>query len=187
MEGDGIQKDALRAFFPRPRRSFGLRMAPLIDLVFLLLIFFLVAVKWRPQEDFIPLRLPTAQAQGPGVGRPEPLRIYISSIETGCLVRIGLPPPRVFLSKTRAGRDAEAGQGQTVQINTQTMEGDLAELMEKIEEVLAAQKRLTSDPIEIICEPDVKSEFWVRVCNVFYGMRMTDITFPMTQWQEPDE
>ena len=167
MEGDGIQKDCLRAFFSRPRHSFGLRMAPLIDLVFLLLIFFLVAVKWRPQEDFIPLRLPAAQAQVSGVGRPEPLRIYISSIETGCLIRIG--------------------QEQTVQINSQTMERDLARLMEKIEQVLAAQKRLTSDPIEIICEPDVKSEFWVRICNVFYGMRMTDITLAMTRWQGPDE
>lgn len=167
MEGDGIQKDALRHFPPRPRHSFGLRMAPLIDLVFLLLIFFLVAVKWRPQEDFIPLRLPAAQAQGSVVGRPEPLRIYISSIEDGCLVKIG--------------------QSQTVQINTKAMERDLLELMEKIEQVLSAQKRLTSDPIEIICEPDVKSEFWVRICNVFYGMRMTDITFPMTQLQGQDE
>ncbi len=167
MEGDGIQKDAIRRFFPRPKRSFGLRMAPLIDLVFLLLIFFLVAVKWRPQEDFIPLRLPAAQAQVPDIGRPEPLRIYISSIEKGCLVRIGLD--------------------QTVQINNQTMERDLARLMEKIEQVLAAQERLTSDPIEIICEPDVKSEFWVRICNVFYGMRMTDITLAMIQWQGPDE
>ena len=90
MEGDGIQKDGLRRFFTRPKHSFGLRMAPLIDLVFLLLIFFLVAVKWRPQEDFIPLRLPAAQAQVAGIARPEPLRIHISSIEEGCLVRIGL-------------------------------------------------------------------------------------------------
>jgi len=167
MEGDGIQKDTLRRFFTRPKHSFGLRMAPLIDLVFLLLIFFLVAVKWRPQEDFIPLRLPAAQAQVSGLGRPEPLRIHISSLEEGCAVRIGV--------------------WQTVQINSQTMERDLARFIEKIEQVLAEQKRLVSDPIEVICEPEVKSEFWVRICNVFYGMKMTDITFPMTQWQGPDE
>lgn len=167
MEGDGIQKDTLRRFFTRPKHSFGLRMAPLIDLVFLLLIFFLVAVKWRPQEDFIPLKLPAAQAQVAGIGRPEPLRIHISSVDDGCLVGVS--------------------QGQTVQIDSQTMERDLAQLMEKIEQVLAEQKRLTSDPIEIICEPEVKSEFWVRICNVFYGMGMTDITFSMIQWQGPDE
>jgi len=67
------------------------------------------------------------------------------------------------------------------------MERDLARFIEKIEQVLAEQKRLVSDPIEVICEPEVKSEFWVRICNVFYGMKMTDITFPMTQWQGPDE
>ncbi len=167
MEGDGIQKDALRRVFARPKHSFGLRMAPLIDLVFLLLIFFLVAVKWRPQEDFIPLKLPAAQAQVPGIGRPEPLRIHISSIEGGCLVRIGLD--------------------RTAQINSRTMEGDIARFIEKIEQVLESQKRLTSDPIEIICEGDVKSEFWVRICNVFYGMKMTDITFPMTGLQGQDE
>ena len=167
MEADSIQKDVLRKIFSRPRHSFGLRMAPLVDLVFLLLIFFLVAAKWRPQEDFIPLRLPVAQAQVSGIGRPEPLRIYISSIENGCRIRIG--------------------RNQAVRINTRTMEQDLAEFIVKIEEVLAAQKRLVSDPIEIICGPDVKSEYWIRICNVFYGMKMTDITFSMIQWQDPHE
>jgi biopolymer transport protein ExbD len=142
-------------------------MAPLIDLVFLLLIFFLVAVKWRPQEEFIPLKLAAAEAQVPGIARPEPLQIYVSSIGDGCLIRIGW--------------------GRTVQINSRTMEQDLSRFIEEIEQVLTEQKRLTSDPIEIICEPDVKSEFWVRICNVFYGMKMTDITFPMAQRQGQDE
>lgn len=167
MEGDRIQKDVLRPLFLRPRPSFSLRMAPLIDLVFLMLIFFLVAVKWRPQEDFLPLKLPAVQAQTAGIGRPEPLRIYISSTREGCFVKIG--------------------QIQTTKITRQSFETDLVELMKKMEEVMIAQGRVASDPIEIICEPDVKSEYWIRICNVFYGMKITDITFPMTQWQDASE
>lgn len=167
MEGDGPKKDALRKVFFRPRNSFSLRMAPMIDLVFLLLIFFLVAVKWRPREDFIPLRLASAQAQPIEIGKPEPLQIYISTNPDGCLVQIG--------------------RMQTAQISGQTIEQDLAELMEKIDVVLVSQKRNVSDPIEIICEPDVKSEYWIKICNVFYGMKLTDIIFPMTQWQGPYE
>jgi len=54
-------------------------MAPMIDMVFLLLIFFLVAAKWRPQEDFLPFQLPLAHAQEQRIGKPEPLMIHISA------------------------------------------------------------------------------------------------------------
>jgi len=136
-------------------------MAPMIDMVFLLLIFFLVAAKWRPQEDFLPFQLPLAQAQEQRIGKPEPLIIHISATQAGCQVQIG--------------------QSDAVQIENQTIEANLAVLMEKIESSLLAQKRFATDPIEIVCEPEVKWEHLTKIYNTFFGAGLTDITFQMTE------
>ena len=142
-------------------RSFSLRMAPMIDLIFLLLIFFLVSAKWRPQEDFLPFQLPTAQGQSQGPARPEPLEIYIFAAETGCQVQVG--------------RD------HTVQIENENIEANLIALMEKISAYLLEQKRYAEDPIEIICDAQVKWEHLAKIYNLFYGAGLTDITFRMTE------
>ena len=156
-----MQRDAFNRVFSNRRRPFTLRMAPMIDMVFLLLIFFLVAAKWRPQEDFLPFQLPVAQAQEQRIGKPEPLIIHISATQTGCQVQIG--------------------QSDAVQIENQTIEVNLAVLMEKMEKCLLAQKRFATDPIEIICEPEVKWEHLAKIYNMFFGAGLTDITFQMTE------
>jgi biopolymer transport protein ExbD len=156
-----MQRDAFNRVFSNRRRPFTLRMAPMIDMIFLLLIFFLVAAKWRPQEDFLPFQLPVAQAQEQRIGKPEPLIIHISATQTGCQVQIG--------------------QSDAVQIENQTIEVNLAVLMEKMEKCLLAQKRFATDPIEIICEPEVKWEHLAKIYNMFFGAGLTDITFQMTE------
>ena len=143
------------------RRLFALRMAPMIDMIFLLLIFFFVAAKWRPEEKFLPFQIPTAQAQDHSIGRPEPLTLEISATETGCQVRIGLL--------------------YTARIDDNTFEADLVVLTEKIKQTLVAQKRYASDPIEITCSNDLKWDHLTKIYNVLYGAGLTDITFLMTE------
>lgn len=139
----------------------GARMAPMIDMVFLLLIFFLVAAKWRPQEEFLPIKLPSAQAEQAAIGRAEPLQIQISSKEDGCIVQIG--------------------QIESVEINEKNVNENLAFLAQKITEVLSSQNRFASDPVEIVCQSNVKSDWWIKIYNVLCGLKLTDITFTMTQ------
>lgn len=143
----------------RRRRLVALRMAPMIDIIFLLLIFFLVSAKWRPEENFLPLTLSAAQERA--LVKPEPLLIYISPTQTGCHVQIG--------------------QLRTVRIEDENIDANLAALMEEIDKCLAAQKRFAADPIEIICDPQVKWEHLAKIYNVFYGAAFTDITFQMTE------
>ena len=143
------------------RERFSLRMAPMIDIIFLLLIFFLVAAKWRPAESFLPFQLPTAQADSATIGKAEPLLVYIIATETGCKVRMG--------------------RTETIEIQSQSIEENLAALMEKMKNTMIEQKRYTSDPVEIICEPEVKWEYVSKIYNVFFGAGLTDITFAMTQ------
>ena len=161
MKDESIQRDVFNRLFATRRRRFTLRMAPMIDMIFLLLIFFLVAAKWRPEEDFLPFKLPTAQAQDYRVGAPEPLLISISATATGCIVRIGTLG--------------------SVQIHNQRIEQDLVALMEKMQECLTAQKRYATDPIEIICSPEIKWQYVAKIYNIFFGAGLTDITFRMTE------
>ena len=165
VEDKSTQRNVLKGVFAGRRRTFTLRMAPMIDMIFLLLIFFLVAAKWRPEEDFLPFRLPAVQAQEHRIGKPEPLMIYISATRTGCEVQIG--------------------RLHTVQIENETIEADLAVLMEKIKKSLLAQKRFATDPIEIVCGAEVKWEHLAKIYNVFSGAGLTDITLPMTE-QSPN-
>lgn len=133
----------------------------MIDIIFLLLIFFLVCAKWRPQEQFLPLRLPTAGAAEISLVSSEPLVIQITAQSRGCDVRIG--------------------QLTNVQIRQDHVEQDLAGLIEQLQNSLTAQNRFASDPVEIICEPDVKWDYFAKIYNVLYGVGLTDITFCLTE------
>lgn len=133
----------------------------MIDVIFLLLIFFLVAARYRPQEDFLPLKVATAQAEVQPLARPEPLMIEISPAAAGCEVQIG--------------------RCETALVSSQNIDADLVLLMRQLQACLTQQKRFTSDPVEIVCGPDVKWEYLAKIYNVFYGMGLTDITFAMTE------
>jgi biopolymer transport protein ExbD len=148
------------------RKTTGLQMAPMIDMIFLLLLFFLVAAKWRPAEDCLPFKLPAASAQQIRVGAPQSLSIYISAIQNGCTVQIG----NLY----------------SVQIEDKTIEADLAALMQKIADCMNTQKRFASDPVEISCQTDVKWQYVARIYNMFFGAGLTDITFMMTEHQNND-
>ncbi len=161
MQNESLQRDVFGRLNSHRRRLFTLRMAPMIDIIFLLLIFFLVAAKWRPEENFLPFQLPAAQAQDRQLGRPEPLTIYIFATEAGCQVQIG--------------------QFAAVQIKNDNIETNLAMLMTKIEQCLLTQKRFATDPIEIVCGPQVKWEHLAKIYNMFFGAGLTDITFQMTE------
>ena len=140
---------------------FTLRMAPMIDMIFLLLIFFLVTADFRPQEGFLPCRLPTAQAGSLPIGHVEPLIIYITDIARGCHVRIG--------------------ENEVVQVRQQNIEEDLAILIEKLRNVMNQQKRTTSDAIELVCMDEVKWDYVAKIYNILYGFGMTDIAFRLTE------
>jgi len=161
MKNQAVQPDFPKRLFFSRSRAFTLRMAPMIDMIFLLLIFFLVAAKWRPAEDFLPLQLPAMHDQHRRLGKPEPLMIYILQTQAGCQVRIG--------------------RERTVEIENEAIGQDMALLMQEINKCLLAQRRFAGDPIEIVCSPQVKSKYWVKIYNVFYGMKLTDITFRMTE------
>jgi biopolymer transport protein ExbD len=156
-----MQRNPLKGIPAGRNRPPALRMAPMIDMIFLLLIFFLVAAKFRPKEDFLPLQLSAAQASEHRIGKPEPLTIQIRPTQTGCEVQIG--------------------QLRTVQINDGSIEQDLVVLIETMRDCMLTQKRLATDPVEVICDAGVKWEHLAKIYNMLYGAGLTDITFQMTE------
>lgn len=157
----GIRSRVLGRISERGRGGFSLRMAPMIDMIFLLLIFFVVAAKWRPQEDFLPFRLPTASAAAPIVGRADPLLLHISPSGNGCAVSV-------------AGSEA-------VELSEENFDAGLARLMGMMGRVMHSQKRTTSDPVEIVCDREVRWENVAKVYNLLCSAGLSDITFEMTE------
>jgi biopolymer transport protein ExbD len=145
-----------------PQRPLSaLRMAPMIDIIFLLLIFFLVAARWRPQEDFLPMTIPAAASLDPSAPAAEPLVFEILAAAAGCSVEIG----------AAAGVDLPNGCTQT----------DMERLRRKIRGVITAQKRLPSDPVEIICDESVTWDHIAKIYDCLFGEGLTNITFRMTE------
>jgi len=153
--------ETLSGVLRRRRHSVvGVGMTPLIDMIFLLLIFFLVTANFRLDEGYLPIRLPTARAEELPLGRAEPLAVSISGAGDGSLIQVGPTEP--------------------IQIKTQSLEADLALLAQRLVDVMRAQKRIACDPIEIVCEGNVSWEHLVKVYNLLFGMGIEDITFRMT-------
>jgi biopolymer transport protein ExbD len=136
-------------------------------MVFLLLLFFIVAVRWKPKEDFLPLQVPVATAGfAQSAVKPEPLLIQITQTDAGCRVQIAT--------------------SYLIDIASQNPEQGLASMMEKTKQCLLEQKRYASDPVDIVCASEVKWENLARIYNVLYGMGLTDITLQMTEPPEND-
>ena len=161
-KGESIAEVVSTALKSRRRGGgFALRMAPMIDMIFLLLIFFLFTADFRPQESFLPCLLPTAQATVLPIGQVEPLIIYIADSAQGCQVQIG--------------------ESEVVEVLPQSVEEDLAILIEKLRDVMNQQKRVTSDAVELVCTDEVKWDYVAKIYNILYGFGMTDIAFRLTE------
>ena len=160
MTTEHLQRDSLRHIFTHSSSNFTLRMAPMIDMIFLLLIFFLVAAKFKPPESFLPIQLAAAHGQTPTI-KPEPLIIYLNSQANGCRVQI-----------------ADCG---VVTISQAGINEDFVALTNELTMCLKNQRRFLSDPVEIICADDVKWDHLAKIYNLLFGMGLNDITFSITE------
>ena len=160
-EKSSLRNPILARFAIRGKRKISLQVVPMVDIIFLLLIFFLMAGQWRDEENFLPFKLPVATAGLSSVGRPEPMVLQISKTQDGCSV--------------------QPGQGQIIEIRDKQVEEDLACLINEIKNCMQQQKRFASDPIQIVCDGKVRWEQVVKIYNLLYGAGASDITFTMTE------
>lgn len=127
------------------------RMTAMIDVIFLLLIFFLLTAKFRPAEDFLPVNIPAERVASPLA--VEALAIKVDQIDSGCSISIS---------------DQKINFSDTL---------DRSKFREMVESVLNSNNRYLSDPIEIVCGEDVSWQNLVIVYDTLYGAGLTDISF----------
>ena len=164
----GIAGKLARTLRNRNASRMSLRMTPMIDIIFLLLIFFLLTANFRPDESFLPLKMSAATAAQLPIAKAEPLIIAITDTDQGCDVRIG----------------AEA----TVHIDNQNEDASMTMLEENIRRIMTRQKRNPSDPVEFLCQPQVKWQHLMKIYNTIFGMGISDITFQTTDdYYDPTE
>lgn len=131
-------------------------MTPMIDVIFLLLTFFLLTANFRTPEDFLPLNLPSnSQAQMPSV--IEPLGIKIASNPDGI--------------------DIHIANAATVKVQQNNINHDLADFSETFRNILKTRKRRPQDPIEIQCEDEVTWNYLVKVYHILNAFGIDNVTF----------
>lgn len=146
----------------RQRKSgYSLRMTPMIDMIFLLLVFFLVTAKFRPQEDYLPMMLPSAAASQQSSGLIEPLVISLDTNGDQLTIKIDGQ-----MNLTISDSDSENG---------------LAQFTNDLSRLYSSQSRVASDPVELDCSEDLSWDHLVKIYNVLFGMGITDITFPVQE------
>jgi biopolymer transport protein ExbD len=139
-----------------------LRLAPLIDVIFLLLIFFFISAQFRPAEMTLPLDLPAATAQSTA-HIVEPLFVYVFNSEQNC--QIQLADKNVTISEQSSGED-------------------FAALVETFVGTLKDQKRVLADPVILVFDNEVKWDYVAKIYNLLYGLGINDITFSLNTEQQ---
>ena len=158
-----VQAKAARLFNKHRSSHFSLRMTSMIDVIFLLLIFFVLTAKFRTPEQFLPV-LMSASAQTVSTGLVEPVLIDISSSPDGCRIRFG-----------------SGDKFKSVQLSRVDIEPGLVSFADGFSGIIKSQNRTSSDPVQIKCDDKVKWGMLTKIYNVLYGMGISDITFGLNE------
>ena len=154
--GEGNLHNLAGGSLTRGRRGFVLQMTPMIDVIFLLLTFFLLTANFRVPEDFLPVRLPD-ESQMQSISVIEPLGISISVRERGL--------------------DIDIARAETISIEVDKLDDGLALFAEKLRFVIESQKRRADDPIEIDCGDQVSWDHLIKIYSILNAMGADNITF----------
>ena len=138
------------------RRGFVLQMTPMIDVIFLLLTFFLLTANFRVPEDFLPIKLPDDdQMQTPSI--IEPLAITIAAGQNGFNVDIA--------------------NIETVSIENASLNDGLAIFAKELKNIIESQQRRPDDPIEIECGEEISWDHLVKIYHILSAYGAENITF----------
>ena len=149
----GFHRSVMSGLGRRHRISMGLRMTPMIDVIFLLLIFFVLTAKFRETEQILPVIAGKTPPQA-SVIKDVPLKITVQPDPSGCQMRVADHPPVTLLTDS-------------------PNEGLLA-LVQTVEQAL---EQTGPVPIELYYDDAVSWDVVVKVYDVLYGLGLKNITF----------
>jgi biopolymer transport protein ExbD len=154
----------LSAYRPRRHAINWLNPVPLIDVVFLLLIFFMLSANFSGREGFLPAMLPKLETAGQ-VRELEPILIYLNSLpDGGCEVQIGRVESFIV----------QPGPGQS----------DFQALGERVSLILDRQGRKTDDPIKLVPNWHTRWDDVAKAYDALYHINLSNIIFTVVE--KPD-
>lgn len=149
----GIYQQITSNRMHRKRLPISLRMTPMIDVIFLLLIFFVLTAKFREPEQFLQVDV----AKGAGQAAPQPvtpLEVKVEVSPEGFLLRVANKPP-VTLDP------ADPAEGLLV-------------MAEKVKSSLETEG---TGVIDLYCHDGVPWDVVMKVYDALYAMGIREITF----------
>jgi biopolymer transport protein ExbD len=149
----GFHQMVFAGFRRDHRISMGLRMTPMIDVIFLLLIFFVLSAKFQEPEKFLPVFVGTNSSRS--VITPEiPLSISVSATADACQISVANHPPIIL-----ADGDPEQA---------------LLVMARKVQQTMEATGSVS---IEVYCDDAISWDVVVKVYDVLYALGTENITF----------
>ncbi len=144
----------MTGFIGRKRRlSMGLRMTPMIDVIFLLLTFFVMTAKFKEPEQLLPVIVGKTTPQ-PAVIQDTPLKIFVEPSPSGCLLRVQDRPAIILPAENPAE--------------------SLLVLARKVRQELETTGPV---PVELYYDDDISWDIVVKVYDVLYALGLQNITF----------
>lgn len=128
----------------------------MIDVIFLLLTFFVLTAKFREPEQILPILMGQSDAASAQV-EPRTIPIRIGAVEGGCMVIVD--------------------DGTKISITEESPADGLLELTQCIQQVGTAG----AGPIELYCEDAVSWNLVVKIYDVLYALGVQNITFRIDQ------
>jgi|GEM_PF-5658086 len=134
-----------------------IRMISMIDVVFLLLIYFLLTSNFRAKEGYLPISLPEENQQTTTTRMVEPLDVTVTSITDGqCEITLG--------------------EGDIIFIDN-----DFGKLINALKEIVTTHGRNASDPIKLKPAPQSQWHHVVQTYDALWESNMTNIIFSISQ------
>ncbi len=162
QQGNSVLRRILGKQKFRRKSALRLQATAMIDVIFLLLTFFVLTARFNRPEQFLSMKVPTAAAKTSGPVLIEPMEIKISTSQPGAFAAI-----------------ISIGGGREVSLSQSDIERGLAEFANGVFAELETGSRTVDDPVRLICSQEVSWDIFVKVYNVLYSMGIEDITVDM--------
>jgi biopolymer transport protein ExbD len=143
----------------------GLRMTAMIDVIFLLLTFFVLTARFKQPESHLNVTLPKPAVGSASQAAKEPLSIRLEMEETRCSVI--LP------------------QADRIVISADTIEANLKDLQNRLTELFPSYD-ISEQGIEFYCDDAVRWDYVVKVYDVLYRAGAIKITFVTEEKTAPN-
>jgi len=153
MDRSGFHQTVLAGFQRHRRISMGLRMTPMIDVIFLLLTFFVLTAKFQDPEQLLPVFVGHTSPQTTAAN-DIPLAVYVRTDTDGYRLSVSNLPPIILADETPNAA--------------------LLTLAEHIRQTLEATGPA---PIEVYYDDAVSWDVVVKVYDVLYALGSENITF----------